>query len=242
MTSQLATVPLEKIIADEDAWPRRGWDDSRVAEFMDLFRDGGLDALPPLDVVPDGDQLILADGWHRYAALDELGSEQARVQILPACDDPAEAAYRHGLLTAATTALPLTREERREAVLRLLERSPELADREIARLTGVSPSTVGAHRRRLAQFESTVEAGQAEPGAVYLAELDAQRLAAQLARSLDKLWEARGLRDMALSDRTGKRLAAALRERHGERALVWARRLAGWSATCLAELETVVDA
>ncbi|PWE56226.1 hypothetical protein DEM27_12430 [Metarhizobium album] len=40
--------------------------------------------------------------------------------------------------------------QRRSAVLKLLETSPELSDREIARRCGVSPQTVGSYRRSLA--------------------------------------------------------------------------------------------
>ncbi|MCW2689590.1 MAG: hypothetical protein JWR37_4480, partial [Mycobacterium sp.] len=55
--------------------------------------------------------------------------------------------------------------------------------------------------------------------------------------SLDKLWAARPITDAVLGDRAGKRLAQVLLDRHGDEALPWARRLAGWAQTCLSEVE-----
>ncbi len=236
-----ATVALPRVVADPGLWPREGLHQGRVEEFVLLYRDGGLAALPPLDVVPDGEELLLGDGWHRHQALTRLGSPTARVRILEEPGAPAAVAYRHGLVTASAAALPLTRPERRAAIIRLLEDQPELADREIARLVGVSPTTVGSHRRHLnspgQDPDPASDAFADEPPAVFVATAGADELAVRLARGLEKVWQARGLSDLLLGDRTGRRLAAALRAEHGGDALAWARRLAKWSTTCLAELE-----
>ncbi len=166
---------------------------------MLLYRDGGLDALPPLDVVPDGDQLLLGDGWHRHQALTRLGSPTARVRLITEPGDPTAVAYRHALLTASTAALPLTRFERRAAVLRLLEDQPELADREIARLVGVSPTTVGAYRRHLDRDNASAAVagaspdsnraavpGADQPAPAVVATAGADELALKLARGLER--------------------------------------------------------
>lgn len=200
--------------------------------------------------MPDGERLLLADGWHPHQALTRLGSSTARVQMLAGDGDPAATAYRHGLRTASTAAMPLTREERRTAVLRLLHEHPELADREIARLVGVSPSTVGANRRRLQDndrggeaaagdlADETVQAQLTPPASQpYPVTPGADELALRLARGLQSVWEARALSDLILGDRTGRRLAAALRAQHGDQALTWARRIAQWSSSCLHEFE-----
>lgn len=248
--AERTAVPLGRVITDPGLWPREQLHHGRVEEFMLLYRDGGLDALPPLDVVPDGGDLLLGDGWHRHQALTRLGSPTALVRLITGPGDPTGVAYRHGLLTASTAALPLTRAERRAAVIRLLEDQPELADREIARLIGVSPTTVGAYRRHLdgdidtamtaepsAGEQQTTVPTVDQPSPVIGATVGANELALRLARGLEKVWQARGLSDLLLGDRTGRRLAAALRAQHGEDALAWARRLASWSNTCLAELE-----
>lgn len=248
---QVAVVPLTRVVADPGLWPREQLHHGRVEEFMELYRDGGLTALPPLDVVADRESLLLGDGWHRHAALTRLGSATARVRWVTEAGDPTEVVYRHGLLTASSAALPLTRPERRAAVIRLLEDHPDLPDREIARLVGVSPTTVGTRRRLLAEVPPRAS-GPAEchvsapvgpepspdlytNNTVVLASAD--ELAAKLARGLRKTWEARGLSDLLLGDRTGRRLATALRAEHGNQALAWARRLAQWADRAVKELE-----
>jgi ParB-like chromosome segregation protein Spo0J len=232
----LIKVPRKAVVAEPWAWPRTQLDAERVAEFIALYEDQGLAALPALDVVSDHDQWILADGWHRLTALGQLGFAEVPVNVIAAGDDdPYRAAYRHGLVTAATAARPLSRRERSAAVRRLLADSPDSSDREIARLTGVSPTTVGSHRRQLAGENEQPSEGQRSEH--YLATATADELAKKLVASLDKLYTARGLGDALLGDRTGRRLARALKARHGEHAADWARRLVQWATACLNELE-----
>ncbi len=237
MSGRVVTATIERVRADIDQWPRHRLDQARVAEFVGLYRDDGLEALPAVDVVEDGEVLWLADGWHRYNALRLLRADSLLVRLIAAGEvKPAQAAYRHGLATAATTALPLNRAERRSAVCRLLTDSPALADREIARLVGVSPTTVGAHRTRLLGQGDVAGDGEVAE-ATWIAAAGADELASLLARSLDRIFEARGLTDHLLGDRTGRRLAKALVEVHGvDDALVWARRLKTWSESATAEL------
>ncbi len=75
-------VALARVVADPGLWPREVLHQGRIEEFMLLYRDGGLNALPPLDVVPDGAALLLGDGWHRHQALTRLGSPTARVRLI----------------------------------------------------------------------------------------------------------------------------------------------------------------
>lgn len=50
----------------------------------------------------------------------------------------------------ATTASPMTASAKRQAAASILDTSPELSDREVARRTGTSPSTVATLRRQKA--------------------------------------------------------------------------------------------
>lgn len=237
MSGTAQTVPIDRVVYDTALWPRAQLDRARVAEFAGLYRDGGLVALPPLDVVADDDVFLLADGWHRLGALRATGLQQVLVRLVDTAGlPPGEAAYRHGLATASTAALPLTRAERRSATVRMLTDYPELADREIARLVGVSPTTVGAHRKRLLGEIDTVGDGELAE-AVYTAAAGADELARRLARALDRIYSQRGLSDYLLGDRTGKRLARVLADLHGtDEALVWARRLQAWAGSAVGEL------
>jgi hypothetical protein len=67
-------IQLDQITRDPQAWARSSLDLDRVADFVDLYAEGGPDALPPIEVVTDGDAgYLLADGWHRTAAAEQLG-------------------------------------------------------------------------------------------------------------------------------------------------------------------------
>lgn len=232
--STVFEIPLGSVLADPSAWPRSGWDESRVAEFVTLLADDP-QALPPIDVVQSGDGYLIADGWHRTAAAQALRAKTIQARLLSPDGEPRKQAFRHGLVTAARSALPLSRADRRAAVRRLIEESPQSSDREIARLCGVSPTTVGSARRVLQGSPEGV--GQPEPGDLYYAAVTARDLARKLVTSLDKLYAARGLTESLLGERTGHRLAVELRNHHGDDALVWARRLAQWSNAALAELD-----
>jgi hypothetical protein len=228
-------IPTARVFTDPEAWPRQTLDRDRVALFMDLFADGGLHALPPLEVVPiDDGEFLLTDGWHRLEALCELDIDNAPALIAhPGPLDPWAFAYQRGLETCATASRPLSRAERRAATERLLAERPDLTDVAIAQLTGVSNNTVGRARRRLVNDNTKPNDGVESEGEVYQQRADHRDVSRALIRQLDKLWNARpllmsaGLRDHA---RLGDTLASELIQAHGhEGALIWAERLQTWA-------------
>ncbi len=232
MSEPLLLVELDRIVSDTDSWPRRELDSDRVALFMDLYAEGDVAVLPPLEVVgrPAG-EFLLTDGWHRLEALYALKVEQAPVTVVdPGQLSPALFAYQRGLQTCTTASRPLSRAERRAATERLLSDRPELTDVAIAKLVGVSNATVGRVRHRLQNptdpHEQTDQAEHAQAG-------QHAKVNRQLVRQLSKLWDSRpvlmaaGLRDTAA---LGDSLAQALIEEHGPReARVWAQRLSTWA-------------
>jgi hypothetical protein len=232
-------IPTEKTFGDRDAWPRRALDDERVAEFMGLYAEQGPDALPPIEVVRDGDGYLLADGWHRLSAQLRLSQASVRAVVLrlPTGRTPDEFAYERALETASKAAKPLTRTEKRAAIARLLGERPTASDRELSRLVGVDHKTVGSIRRRLGNSPEQPNLEDEPVGERNLAWLSADELALQLVRATDRLWQARGLGDMLFENRMGLRLAHALEEHHGEHARIWAIRLRDWGAVAFAELE-----
>src|SRR5689334_8610469 len=140
----ITSLPLANVRAIEELWPRSGPRDERVELFVDLYREGGPHALPPIEVVPDGQgAYLLADGWHRAYAASSLGWDALPAEILEqaAAMDPEGFAYERALLTATRSALPLTAAERRAAGKRLLKTRPDLTHAWIAKLVGVSRST-----------------------------------------------------------------------------------------------------
>jgi ParB-like chromosome segregation protein Spo0J len=224
-----STIPLSALRTSSESWPRFGLDPDRVEEFAELYRTDGPDALPPIEVVRLADAFLVADGHYRSAAASAAG-----LDVLPAIErptggrDPHDLAFEAGVTSSSATSLPLSREEKREAIRRLIATGG--SDREIGRLVGVAHTTVG--RQRLAQQE------EADPttGPITI-EQSADQLARRLVGGLGALWERRGLMDHVLGDRMGKRLAVALDHKFGDDALTWAHRLASWADDAVRRLE-----
>lgn len=233
--SEPTLIALDLIITDPDSWPRQSLERDRVALFLDLYADGGLGALPPLELVAmPGEEYLLTDGWHRFEALCELDAGHAPAVIVDTFGvDPWVFAYQRGLETCVTASRPLTRTERRTATERILQERPEMTDVAIAQLTGVSNATVGRARRRVFSENTTNERDDASSGDRYQRRHDHHQISRTLVRQLDKLWEARpllmasGLQDHA---RLGDSLAAELIDTHGPvDALLWAERFQTWA-------------
>lgn len=219
---------------DRALWPRLAYDESRIAAFADLYAADGPAALPPVQLVrgDDGTYLV-ADGRHRIEAAMALDWQTiAAITItLPEGYTPERFAYEEALRTASTSALPLTRAERRRAIERLLAESPVLSDRKIAGLVGVAHTTVSRIRNGRGATH------QREPGEAGLVERSVADAAVKILRSLEKLRESRGfgIRDRLFGDRMGERLADAIRDAHGEAARNRAEEYRSW-------LEAAVDA
>lgn len=195
-----------------DVWPRRRLDPKRVDLFAELYREGGPEALPPIVTVKAKEYVILADGVHRVCAAWSLGWESLPEEVLdpPPHRDPWTYAFLVACDRAAKSALPLTFSERKRAALRLVKECPDLSQRQIARLLGVSHTSV----RRWASGEDKAddEAGTRVP-----APLSADALARAWLRRMQALERRRGL-DWLLGDRMPDRLARAALDAFGERA------------------------
>lgn len=94
----------------------------------------------------------ILDGRHRYRACRDLG-------ISPVCEEllGTEAEVREFVISQNAHRRHLTATERKHLVALALVSDPSHSDRRIARLVGVAPNTVKAHRRAL---ESTAQIAQ----------------------------------------------------------------------------------
>ena len=159
-------VRLSEIIRDPKLWPREELSNERVQVFTDFFAAGDEEALPPVQLVEDGNgHWLLVDGWHRCGAAENAGREEIAAVTLsvPEGQDVRQFVLLQAIQESSRSAVPLTSEERAQAVRWLLTECPTWSDRAIARLVGVSPSTVGRYRDL--QVDEGVQFGRAVPPA-----------------------------------------------------------------------------
>ncbi len=150
----IADLRLDKVVVDPSLQPRvDGLDADHVRALQEAP-----EVWPPLLVVQWGSQYLLIDGFHRFAAAQNLGLGTVPAKVV--------AAHTNGDLHAlafssnAAHGRPLSLADRRAFAERILRREPHLADREIGRRCGLSSNTVGSIRERLedaAQIEQTTE-------------------------------------------------------------------------------------
>jgi hypothetical protein len=204
-------------------------DAGRVAEFKRMLVED-LRALPEPICVESQGSMILADGYHRIAALAELAREfpgdrrfefvSVRVVTAPSGQLPAAYAYEIALECSAKGPLPLTRADKHTAIVRLLEARPTASNREIARLVGVSHHTVEVRRREIGGQSPTHETvNLAGSRAASTSPARVARIAAQIVRYGDEL----GAQDSDVDyDEIVAELACSCRERHLATACEWA--------------------
>ena len=114
----------------------RGVDPSHVAALAEVA-----DRWPPI-VVRRADRLVI-DGQHRVAAAGQIGLRTLRAVWF---DGSAEDSYLEFVRCNVTHGLPLTLAERRLAARRIMSSRPDLSDRRIAAVCGLSPRTVARLR------------------------------------------------------------------------------------------------
>ncbi len=137
------TLALSLIVIDLGLQPRvGGLDPEHVREL-----EGVAEAWPLLQVVRRGERYVLVDGFHRFAAAQNLGLEHVPIEVLEAPADGDLAAFAFSL--NAAHGKPLTLSDRRAFAARLLRAHPDWSDREIGRRAGLVQPTVAKVREEL---------------------------------------------------------------------------------------------
>lgn len=139
-------LPLSHIRLDGGTQLRAGCSDATVSEYAEALKSGVV--LPPVVVFQDGNDIWLADGFHRHAAHVTAGMADIAVDIR---HGDRRAAILHAAGANADHGLRRTQEDKRHAVLALL-RDPEWrawSDRAIADKVKVSHPTVARIRREV---------------------------------------------------------------------------------------------
>jgi hypothetical protein len=128
---------LSQITLDASTQSRSKIDQITVERYAQQISDGK--TLPPLVVF--GDSNILADGWHRYHALEMLGRDE--VEVLHEAGGAREATF-FAMSANNHHGLPMSEQDAKRNAERLLM-DPEwskMSDRMIAEKTGISDTTV----------------------------------------------------------------------------------------------------
>jgi ParB-like chromosome segregation protein Spo0J len=138
---KIREIPLDDLVLDQTLNLRDRLDDFTVERYADSW-----DRLPPITVYSVDDRLLVADGFHRYAAAVMLGKRSIKAEVVDgsmtdALDFVASVNLFHGL--------PLTRAERRRAVEIKLKLHHDWSDRRMAEELAVSRELVAKIRRQL---------------------------------------------------------------------------------------------
>lgn len=154
VTDCVEVIPLGLIHVSQEFQPRcEGLDSSHVALLQEMA-----EQWTPLVAVRQNTTTILVDGFHRYAAAQNLGLAKIPVRIVdfPVDGDVVGLAFSLNLGHGR----PLTLNDRRFEAARQLRRDPHVSDREVGRRCGLSQPTVAKVRASLevgAQIERTTE-------------------------------------------------------------------------------------
>ncbi|WP_421413199.1 ParB N-terminal domain-containing protein [Agrobacterium tumefaciens] len=144
-------IALASISIDGGTQSRASVDQGVVADYADAMRNGAI--FPPIVLFHDGKSYWLADGFHRYHALNATGAQRVIADVR-------QGTRRDAILFSvganASHGLRRTNEDKRRAVLTLLQDAEwsTWSDNEISKRVGVSATTVGTVRKSLSNLDS----------------------------------------------------------------------------------------
>jgi len=139
---------VEKVVVDEEVYPRSRVDDAVVARYAECLREGA--SFPPVEVEQRNGVYRVLDGVHRVLAHKQAGMEAVPAVVVDlGSRDPllyAAERNRHGQ--------PLRDDDARSVARRAFERNPGLSVKEIALAVGRSERAVRDYIRDLkARYE-----------------------------------------------------------------------------------------
>lgn len=221
MDTRLMTLALDRIAVDSSLQPRvGGLDTAHVQALQDVA-----DSWPPLVVTPQGARYVLIDGFHRYAAAQNLGLDTVPVQAMTAPEDGDLLALAFAL--NAVHGRPLSLADRRAFAERFLGQHPHVSNMEVSRRAGLSPTTIATIRERLEAsaaiqpVEQRVGAGgytytvATSPGERQPGELPDAGLVEQVGDALGRLFTSEERRQQRRITHFLQRLAVALEDQEG---------------------------
>jgi hypothetical protein len=228
VTPELTVLSLSRAQRDDSFWPRRRLSDSRVREFVEIYRHHGREGLDPIVVASadaDGNHLVL-DGWHRIAAALEASLTHLPAVIRHVASD--QEAFEVAVQLASRGPRPMSRGEKRDAVDRLLEMDPRRTDRAIAEIAGVSHPFLAERRRLRGRPREEGGSRALSPERYALSVMKADRSMFSL-RQQGPVDAGGALTDHEAGGEMALFLAAAAEKCCGGEAEIWLERLGRWA-------------
>ncbi len=144
--SNRKSLNISQIRRDGGTQPRAALDPDTVRNYAEAYSRG--EELPPVDVFHDGSNYWLADGFHRTQGAEDAGQDEIDATIRQGTQRDA---VLYSVGANATHGLPRSDEDKRRAVMRLLEDDEwsTWSDRKIAEATRTSHPFVGKLRREV---------------------------------------------------------------------------------------------
>lgn len=142
---------LDKIDTNAGTQIRARVDLETVDQYAEAMADGA--QFPPVTVFDDGNQFILADGFHRVMAAARNGFNDILADVRKGTKLDA---LKFALGANAAHGLRRTNADKRRSVELALQEWPKLSDREIAKICAVSNNFVGEVRSQLSSDDSSV--------------------------------------------------------------------------------------
>ena len=143
-------ISIAEIIADGQYQGRATTNIQVIEQYHEALTRG--DTFPPVDVCEVSGQMLLVDGFHRYAAHCRAGATSILAVVIRGTQADA---MKAALLANQTHGLPRSICDKRLIVERALklEEFQELSDRELAKRLCVSAPFIAKMRRQIQHFQ-----------------------------------------------------------------------------------------
>ena len=152
MTTTYKLLKLEEITVDQSLQVRKTLDAPTVERYAAQIGEGA--KFPPLTCgwVKGEGPIYLIDGFHRHAAYSRLPQLSGRAQdCFVKTYDSFDDMFEDALQCNMKHGLNLTEEERRDAIIKVIQRHPEESQRQLADRCGCARSTIQKYQNQVAE-------------------------------------------------------------------------------------------
>lgn len=149
MSTDYKTLKPEEITVDQRLQVRKALDNPTVEKYKDLYSERGHFMPITVGQVQGTGPIYLVDGFHRHAAVSQLPGQSLDcfVKAFDSFDDMFEEALKANMKHG----LSLTEDERRDGILKVIQRHPDESLRQLADRCGCGKTTIQRYQNQLSQ-------------------------------------------------------------------------------------------